>query len=317
MTNHSRMNRIAISSLADDIFNHQDDHVYYGPCCAGHDDGNASSYAGSPTLDRSDAADTDDLYSFHKPERHSLVGQRSNERVTSVMSSDEIQSQEPSKATAHTTTTKSLDTSHRSSPRQVMTSEPVDPAGFWPREATSNQLSSHGGGFNPNPLPSAVAGVDRLLGRKNTGLGAEEAMPAVMSDRVDALWQQAYLMHEYDTNARRRLASVVNPYIPAFPSQITALEQNAQTSVPVQAPAPLDDARPATSFTTNTNPYLSANNRHGAYTAVVGQSSEDVGLPETIYPPYPEYGEQSQLQPPYKPRWDDVLDYTGVSSFRV
>jgi hypothetical protein len=63
MTNLSRAKRIAISSLADEIFNYQDDNVYYEPCCAGQDDGDASSYVGSPTHKRSDWTDTDDLYS--------------------------------------------------------------------------------------------------------------------------------------------------------------------------------------------------------------------------------------------------------------
>ena len=324
MTHQSRTKRIAISSLVDKILNYQDDHVYYGPCCASQDDGDSLSYVGSPTHERSDVTNTDDLYSYPSPKRQSLLGQDSNGEVI-----PHIHGSRPHgsiEATASTNTVNDFNISDLSSTRTTVTPEPIEPEDFGPSAMASNTVSSHGGAFDPNPpLPPAVKDVDRPLGRRNTGLDAGKAMPAMISDRVDALLQHAYVMHEHDTNVRERLRGLVatpsystnyaqtdvqNP-LPslAFLSKNEGPGEGAYNYPSAEPPASWSDFQNATSATTIMNPYADPSLSQGSYTAVQSQPSEGVGVPRNTY-----YGQQ---QPTYKPRWNDILEYTGTSSFKI
>ncbi|KAH7116967.1 kinase-like domain-containing protein [Dendryphion nanum] len=152
--------------------------------------------------------------------------------------------------------------------------------------------SKHGGGYNPNPAPShAIQSIDALLGtrRQPSHYPSPQAPQINISDRNDALWQQAYFAHQYDAsnqaiiNAARMDQRTPHHtdrprfYGPAFPNWLT------------QVP-PSDTQR--------------VGNEGG-----MGTSEQDGGNP---------WDSTRRGDPTSRPlSWDDVLPHTGISSFRA
>jgi hypothetical protein len=84
-------------------------------------------------------------------------------------------------------------------------------------------------------------------------------------------------------------------------------------------PSPSDNTLNATSSTTDTYPYTSANLDQNASTTIVGQPSDHAGLLETMYSPGPGFREKGQPQPTYKQRWNDIyiIPVSRLSEFEI
>lgn len=201
MMAHARAKRIAISSMADKIRSYEDDHFYYGPCCAGQSDMDASSYTSSPTrrtLERVDT--TDSLYALPRHREQHLP--TNSDAVTTPITKPQAASS-PAEIDVDSHRLAAGTDLEISIPRSAPTPEPLEPELRLQQNQANFLRANHGGGFDPNPASSqAVKAVDKLLGirRANTDLG--NAVPTQPSNRVGALWQQAYLIHEYETRFR-------------------------------------------------------------------------------------------------------------------
>ncbi|KAF1832875.1 kinase-like protein [Decorospora gaudefroyi] len=190
-----RTKRIGISNLADTIFSHQADHVYYGPCCAGDDDTDTSSHGSSPVEHApSNSRNDDPRYSSHAREQETqLVASAPGDKPTSRPTDESIpQMMQPSTWLPVGRT-------------RVGTGEFPGSAALSGLEQHSEQIQSpqpakDAGGYNPNPsLSAAVSAVDQLLRPRRVQSGFGTTRPVPSSNRADALWQEAYLIHESES----------------------------------------------------------------------------------------------------------------------
>lgn len=164
-------------------------------------------------------------------------------------------------------------------------------------------VGKHGGGFDPGPGSSqAVKAVDQLLGVSNGRLRPAIA-ESLQSDRIDALWQYAYLMHE--TEARFRMGLVPStllatsyPYVYQHPSQ---RDQDSYAPVPIGLP----DGPMQGNNQTVPRDLLS----------VINNEPLSNGLSEArqVYQESPPQ-ENPTTAPPL---WENMMQYTGVSFFRA
>jgi hypothetical protein len=203
MLDEERNKRIGISNLADAIFSYQAEHVYYGACCANDDDSDGSSHGNSPVeaVTRSSWSN-DTLYRL--PTRD----QRTEPAVSSLIGDPPTPvTIEPAAETTQPTSLLSVGLGtaehHSSATFPGPDKQPHSIPNQWtpnvsvPQQAQTSLPTAHGGGYNPGDGPSeAVSAVDQLLPPRRVQSELGFVRPGPLSNRVDALWQEAYLIHE-------------------------------------------------------------------------------------------------------------------------
>lgn len=246
MLHHDRAKRIADSHLMDDIFSHQDEHVYYGPCCAEQGDAEASSNVSSPLQESpNDALLRADVEPYFASSHNiSSVTEEGGGDATAVS-------------------------------REAITAvSPPTPIVNSPR---TNKAE---GDFNPNPPNSgAVQAVDRLLGprRVQSGFGGARSGPTF--NRVDALWQPAYLS-AYNMSLRERRGYDPEP----------TYESNYDPY-----------GRPIAPLTTANGSDVTVNVEQSREPQV-GSVASEFNAPPNPAPNVPQL-----------PSWEQVMGYTGIS----
>ena len=274
MLHPDRTKRIATSLLTDKILNYQGEHVYHGLCCTDQSDSETSSNTSSPTQAAHGYAQSSrglDSY-FTASHNQQLSNEEVNAGAAIAGATRNVKSLQPA-----------VDVNSVNTKVDPALPEGVEiqPQPDVPIEA----VRVHGKGFDPNPAPSsAIQAVDRLLGPQRINTGLNDARPVQSTDRMDALWQPAYLS-ALDTVSQEHMNILpTRTWEADYNYYIASIDSARVTYVP---PAGVGVEQTQSS---QPGPFVPENNMQMENTTL--NSAQRV----------------SQL-----PSWDEVMNYTGIS----
>ncbi|KAH7074607.1 kinase-like domain-containing protein [Paraphoma chrysanthemicola] len=273
MVQHDRTKRIAASHLADEILNYQDEHVYLGPCCADQDDAGSTSnfdlYGPGQESGGAALSGTSVNSQSSTPQPIPITNLETIREVTVLSEEDTRHSPAITNDSAHATAPSAPTESHTASRNTQSTLD-------------SQLRPGTDGNFNPNPPSSgAVQAVDELLGVRRVNSGLHESRPTQTSDRVDTLWQPAYLW-AYSQSLRGQIG--------ALTADATIVEEADQ------------DRRPEPGAIMSDGMGINDGQNAGSPAQSEEHTAATTAQPQDI---------AAQL-----PSWDQFMIYTGISRMR-